>query len=218
MIARNNLRFAARGIALPIVLLILLAITGLSLYSARYATLSERASRNQLDAERARQAAESALRDAERDVLLEGDDAPQPPGSLCDRRPDRPLGKLALFSAWNATCAAGQCQTAVSTDQLPNWTAGTSSEPWWPDSKGGQWNNDFDDKPRGSSASCTFNGGVPLGTFTGAPVIAGVARQPEYLIELLRRGTTNYYRITARGFGAQEQTQVVLQSYFNPFQ
>jgi type IV pilus assembly protein PilX len=93
------------------------------------------------------------------------------------------------------------------------------AEPWWPASASGQWNNSFETKPRGATPNCTFNGGVPLGTFTGATAIAGVARQPEYLIEMVKRasGRLVFFRITARGFGVSERTQVMLQTYFQPF-
>ena len=52
-----------------------------------------------------------------------------------------------------------------------------------------------------------------------ATPIPGVAHQPEYLIELVSRGSNRliFFRITARGFGASENTQVILQSYFQPF-
>ena len=210
-------RRAQRGLSMLIVLMMLLAIAGLTIFSARYATMGESISRNQLDSERARQAAESALRDAERDLLLA--DGELPPGRLCDRTAVRPV--VANFSAFTDACTAGQCDTPETAFVQSNWSTGTNPESWWPDAGAYtiRWNNAFASKPRGASASCTFNGGVPLGTFTGAPAIAGVARQPEYLIEIVNRasGRLTFFRITARGFGAQEQTQVVLQSYFQPF-
>lgn len=45
-----------------------------------------------------------------------------------------------------------------------------------------------------------------------------MAHQPEYLIEIIERGSGRlpFFRITARGFGASENTEVVLQSYFQP--
>ena len=74
---------------------------------------------------------------------------------------------------------------------------------------------------------------VPYGQFTGAVMQTGQgflpSRRPRYLIELLPfhppgaqaaavtggLATESYvYRITAIGFGAQESTQVVLQSYY----
>jgi type IV pilus assembly protein PilX len=212
----SNLRIKPRGVALVIVLLILLAITGLALFSARYATMSERTARNQLDMERARQAAESALRDAERDIRLE--DGSARAGAPCSRGIARPVnGGMVQF---DASCSAGQCLAADDTYAATNWSTGASAEPWWPEAKGGLWNNVLSTKPnRSSSANCTsFTGGVPLGTFTGAAPISGVAQQPEYLIELIRResGRKVFFRVTARGFGASEQTQVVMQSYFRP--
>jgi len=68
----------------------------------------------------------------------------------------------------------------------------------------------------GAAWAQTFTGGVPLGTFTGTPPIRGVALQPEYLIEYVRRGSSedDFFRITARGFGYRAGTEVVMQSYF----
>jgi type IV pilus assembly protein PilX len=204
------------GVALVVVLLLLLVITGLALFSARYATMGEGMARNQLDAERARQAAESALRDAERDLLLA--DGAAPAGALCPRAAVRPV--FNNFSAFTASCPAGQCALPETTYTQSSYTSGsTTAEPWWPAEAGGLWNNTFDSKPRGATPNCNFNGGVPIGTFTGAAAIAGVARQPEYLIEIVRRGSGRlvFFRITARGFGVSERTQVVLQTYFQPF-
>ena len=205
---------AQRGVAMAVVLMFLLIITGLALFSARYATMSESMARNQLDAERARQAAESALRDAERDLLLA--EGVKPDAAPCDRRAVRPV--FANFAAFSATCDAGQCATPDVAYTQSNWTSGANAVPWWA-GEHGLWNNNFDAKPRGAAASCTFTGGVPLGTFTGAPAITGVAHQPEYMIEIVRKasGRLVFFRITARGFGASERTQVVLQSYFQPF-
>jgi type IV pilus assembly protein PilX len=203
------------GVALVVVLMFLLVITGLALFSARYATMGEGIARNQLDSERARQAAESALRDAERDLLLA--DGVVPTGALCERKAVRPV--FTNFSAFSATCPAGQCAMLDSIYTESNFDTGANPEPWWTSGSGGLWNNTFANKPRGSSASCTFDGGVPIGTFTGAAAIAGVAQQPEYLIELVRRGSGRlvFFRITARGFGVSDRTQVVLQTYFQPF-
>ena len=55
---------------------------------------------------------------------------------------------------------------------------------------------------------------MPLGTFTGTPGVTGVSRQPEYLIEYMQRGDDIYFRNTARGWGLDPNTEVVLQSYF----
>jgi type IV pilus assembly protein PilX len=203
----------ARGVALVVVLLFLLAVTGLVLFSARSALLGETLARNQLDEQLARQAAESALRDAEQD-LMQG--AIAPANAVCDRGVRRPIAKnLSLFTA---NCLVGQCAQLPNESRLAaSYSSASASspgnaEPWWPISKGGRWSNDI--KPsRGATTNCdTFTGGVPIGTFTGSPALAGVFRQPEYLIEKIERVDT-YFRVTARGFGAREGTEIVVQSY-----
>ena len=111
-----------RGVALVVVLLFLLAITGLAVFSARYASLGEGMARNQLDAERARQAAESALRDAERDLMLT--EATQPNGAPCDRRPVRPVA-LYLSSSFTEDCPGGQCSATDNTYGSTDWNTTT---------------------------------------------------------------------------------------------
>ena len=210
-----------RGLSLVVVLLFLIAITSIAVLSARKSTMQEGAGRNQLDMEMARQAAESALRDAERDLS----------GAIMDTtnasctRPE-----ILLF---DKDCPTGLCRketdsAANSTYANSNWTAAVAgstdkSEPWWPTSKGGLWNDNFSNKPPRTptaQSNCSFTGGVPLGTFTGATAIIGVAIQPEYLIEyfLKKDGQggkeVDTYRITARGFGYTRRTQVVLQTIF----
>lgn len=210
-----------RGLSLVVVLLFLIAITSIAVLSARKSILQEGAGRNQLDMEVARQAAESALRDAERDlsgVVLD------PVNASC------PRPEILFF---DKDCPTGLCRKetdsiANSTYANSNWSTSSAgstdkSEPWWPTSKGGLWNDSFDAKPARtptSKSNCSFTGGVPLGTFTGAAAINGVALQPEYLIEyfLKKDGQggkeVDTYRITARGFGYTRRTQVVLQTVF----
>ncbi|MEO8120703.1 MAG: PilX N-terminal domain-containing pilus assembly protein, partial [Rhodoferax sp.] len=65
--ALNRLRLqhhSERGVSLVIVMLFLVAITGITVWAARQSMLGEGMARNQLDLEVARQAAEAALRDA----------------------------------------------------------------------------------------------------------------------------------------------------------
>ena len=211
--------------SLPIVLMFLLVTSLLASVGIRRATLGEAMSRNQIELETARQAAEAALRDAERDLRL-GTGTLQT-NALCARgaaeRPTRP--NLAEF---NSTCSRGQCYfdapyyQASRYQQSATDATTTNPQPWWPttNSKGGQWNNTFANKPSdaaGTNANCTFNGAVPLGTFTGSARIAAVARQPEYLIELFDRTGDKFMRVTARGFGTDQNTEVVMQSYFRAF-
>lgn len=219
--------YSQRGLSLVVVLLFLIAITSIALLSARKSTLQEGAGRNQLDMEAARQAAESALRDAERDLsgaIMDKANASceRPDTKLFDKDCPTGLCRKETDSAANSTYANSDWSTAApgSTDK---------SEPWWPTSKGGLWEDssitDDPEKskkpwrtPKSSDHCLTFTGGVPLGTYTGVAAINGVAVQPEYLIEYFQKKDgqggqeVDAYRITARGFGYTPRTQVVLQT------
>lgn len=213
---------AQKGVALIVVLIFIVALTSLAIFSARDVSLGERLARNQLDAQVAREAAEAALRDAEFDLQLRNG-APRA-GAFCARLSglERPVTAPSAYSSFTSTCERGQCSPS------PSVVAGNSNyatavaqptptnyEAWWPASKGGLWNDDLSTKPTtAASANCaTFTGGVPFGTFTGRNRVVGVARQPEYLIE---RMSPDFVRITARGFGRNVNTEIVLQSYFRP--
>ena len=206
----------ARGIALPLVLLFLLIITIAATFGIRRATLNEGVTRNQLDYEVSRQAAEAALRDGERDANLQSNVA----GATCARNAARPIDKNSIgMQFFNPTCLRGQCRMDGDATyyDASNFAANPpiNPQPWWPTGRLGQWtvNQVY------PVAGCNFNGSVPIGTFTGAPPVRGVARQPEYLIEFLTRGsdaTERTIRVTARGFGADINTETVVQSYFRP--
>lgn len=212
-------RHAQSGVALLVVLVFMLALTGLGLMSARLALGGEALARNQLDHEVAFQAAEAALRDAERDILLPPRaTGVKPAGAVCSRDTDRSSDGI-NFTAFRDTCLRGQCDSDASQGGVRNYASASSEtaksgEVWWPTDKGGLWNNA---ENKGASGNdCNFNGAVPLGTFTGAPDLVAVARQPEYLIEYTKRenGQRLVFRITARGFGYRQNSEVVLQSYF----
>ncbi len=169
------------GVVLVIVLIFMLALSTLAVLSARHATLGERQASNELEYQVARQAAASALRDAERDLRL--DSTATPAGAVCTRG-----GRLRTDDAvisddeFTAACLRGQCKLAAAVYNVTWSSASTTNpgEPWWPISKGGVWNDTF------SASNCSsFTGGVPLGTFTGAPSLAGVIQPPQYLIEYL---------------------------------
>ncbi|MBT9609571.1 MAG: PilX N-terminal domain-containing pilus assembly protein [Aquabacterium commune] len=204
-----------RGMALVVVLLFTIALTGIALVSARLALGGEGLARNQLDHQVARQAAEAALRDAERDLLLSANGSAT---ATCPRDADRPVQNQ--VPRFTANCLRGQCSLNESEVRAVNYSDATSTtttgEAWWPTRKGGRWNDTASTKPSaGNGGSCaTFTGAVPLGTFTGTRAIPAVAQQPEYLLEPLRRGSQLLFRITARGFGYRAGTEVVLQSYF----
>lgn len=205
-----------RGITMVVVLVFTLALTGLGILSARLALSGESVARNQLDLQVARQAAEAALRDAEVDLMMPT--GAMRNGALCARGNERPVMNMA--GLFDRDCARGQCAYKDDDRVRTDFTLGSEdsqdrAEAWWPTGKGGRWGDEAEDKPReGGAGTCAnFTGGVPLGTFTGARPIAGVAAQPEYLIESVQRGEW-FFRITARGFGYRAGTEVVLQSYF----
>lgn len=182
-----------------VVLIFMLALSAVAIFSSRNATLGERQARNELEYQVARQAAEAALRDAENDLLNVST------GTATCSRADSAFRRDGRYSEaseseFTATCLRGQCnfylsnrtapparyavtwaEAAVSTDVDPGST-NTPGPPWWPTNRNGLWGN----KTAVSSGNCdTFTGGVPLGTFTGAAAMPGVARPPEYMIELI---------------------------------
>jgi type IV pilus assembly protein PilX len=212
-----------KGISLPIVLMFLLVISLLASVGIRRATLGELISRNQIELETARQAAEAALRDAERDLLLPNGTIRT--NALCARGTDRPVVENLTAPAFSTSCTRGQCYFSTAYYNTTNYNelpTVTKPQPWWPttNGKGGQWNNSFSAKPSdvaGANANCAFNGAVPLGTFTGTARLAAVAIQPEYIIERMKRGDDTFFRITARGFGTDASTEFVMQSVFRAF-
>lgn len=211
------------GVALPVVLMFLLVITILGTLGIRRATTGETLSRNQLDYEVARQAAEAALRDGERDLRIPSD---LQANALCARGTDRPMTAGPPF--FGSNCPRGQCRFELPYYATSNYTADpvVNPEPWWPtiNDKQGRWDGDpagaASPKPgdaTGANVNCNFDGSVPLGTFTGVARLAGVARQPEYLFEYIARDEDQVVRVTARGFGADINTEVVMQTYYRPY-
>ncbi|OAK62317.1 hypothetical protein A3K87_01865 [Variovorax paradoxus] len=199
---------AQRGLALVIVLVFVVILSGVAAFAVRRAMFGEHIARNVLDMEIARQAAEAALRDAERDISLADDVT----GAACPRGDDRPIKSAYSEPNFGTDCPRGQCrfgeQTPASYYADSNAKSKTNPEPWWPaDSGGVGWK-------ASPPSGCAFTGGVPLGTFTGTTGVKGVSRQPEYLIEYMQRGEEIYFRNTARGWGLDPNTEVVLQSYF----
>jgi type IV pilus assembly protein PilX len=199
--------------------MVLLFIVVLSLGAAlsmRRAILGEGVSAGQLDYEIARQAAEAALRDAEIDVFSIRDT--RPPGAFCtytDRSASGSAGSPLLNQGEGATCPLGRC--APIADQSS--AAMLTSLPWGTSGLNGRWNDNPATKPQAADSNCNFTGGVPMGTFTGLGRLTGVTRQPEYLLERLSGGIgalvegAVMFRITARGFGLNPTTEVVLQSF-----
>ena len=246
------------GVVLVIVLLFMLALSTIAIFGARNVTLGERQARNESEYQVARQAAEAALRDAERELYPDPVALPPPSTPACSRAGSlfRSADRIVSADEFTDDCLAGQCwvpkeRYAVTWNQATKITdpSPKPGEPWWPISKGGVWTI--------SGSTCAnYKGPVPLGRYTGVAALGGVDQQPDYLIEYLDdpaqdssltgkgfKCSTPYiggattaraaadqtdptavkaelmacylFRITARGFGASPNTQVVMQSYFS---
>src|SRR5450830_121737 len=189
-----------RGMALVFTLCLLLLILLLGVSAAQMALLGEKAARGERDRHIAFHAAEEALMDAERDI--EGQ--PGAPGRSGLFAPDSAAG-------FAASCGEqpGLCLPAAE-PAPPVWLAMVLD-----------------------AAAEGAGGAVSYGSFTGAAMQTGQGflpfRRPRYLIELLpfhapgeeagapagAAAPASYlYRVTAIGFGASEDTQVVLQTYY----
>jgi len=189
------------GATLVYVLCLLVVILLLGVSAAQMALQAEKSARGARDRHVAFQAAEEALMDAQNDI---------------EGLPGAP-GRSSLFAPGSAAGFADGCGEAGALGLCL---------PAPPDGQALWLSADLDGAEAGSRA-------VPYGRFTGAVMQTGQgflpSRRPRYLIELLpfhQPGTeagaaagglttaSYVYRITAIGFGAQESTQVVLQTYY----
>ncbi|ATG20534.1 pilus assembly protein PilX [Ralstonia pickettii] len=192
-----------KGFALITALVMLLVITVLALGGARLALDSKRISRNQRDNSIAFQAAEAALRDAERDIqsgvrtsLFSANSIQGFPASGCNAGPSN-----------SASSLRGLCATVDESNPIWNTVS-------WKD---------------GGTESQT----VAYGDFTGQkfPIGTGVlpSQLPRYIIEVVQykapgatadstpgagNQSTFFYRITAVGWGPTGGAPVMLQSFY----
>jgi type IV pilus assembly protein PilX len=200
--ARHGVLRRQYGASLIVSLLMLIAVLMLGMSAAQIALQGEKSARNDRDRQIAFQAAEAALLDAELDI---------------ENSPSASTSRSTLFSRESAIgfpadgedlCGSGEgnrflglCRRSDDIT-MPTWLA-----------------IDFD------SIGATTRS-VPFGHFTGQYFQTGKgalpARVPRYIIELMtynRHGEAAdksgyFYRITAIGYGAQDSTQVVLQSFY----
>jgi type IV pilus assembly protein PilX len=185
---------AQTGAALVVGLIFLVVLTLLGITALKTGILEERMAGNSRDANIAFQAAEAALRDAENDIV-----GHLPNGNALANL--RPSGRIQGMVGADAACDYGLCCN-LSASGL------SCTEP-----------------PTPVYLSPGFSGtntpSIAYGQITGAaPAIGGatnpLANQPRYLIEpfLLGGDGHSYYRITARGFGVNPNTQVTLQELY----
>ncbi|MGN6263160.1 MAG: pilus assembly PilX family protein [Ralstonia sp.] len=188
----------AEGFALITALVMLLIITVLALGGSRLALDSKRMSRNQRDRDIALQAAEAALRDAEYDI------------TAGVRSANFSQTSAAGFPA--SGCNTGATQSSTST--LGLCASGDSTNPIW---------NTVSWIATGPTVQT-----VAYGDFTGRtfPIGSGLlpAQKPRYIIEQMNYAKTGadasgadrpfFYRITAVGWGPNNNAPVMLQSYY----
>src|SRR5690606_35296702 len=105
----------ARGMAMPIVLLMLMAALLLGMTAARLVQIDAQAARNGWDREIAFQAAEAALLDGERDVAGASDW----PGARAELFHDEPFQDDA--AAFAPGCGRGDANRALGLCQAPAW-------------------------------------------------------------------------------------------------
>lgn len=185
------------GAALITGLIFMVVLTMIGVTAARMSTLEERMSGNMRDRSIALQAAEIALRDAERDIRNE-----LAPGATTNPRRNPAISGITDF--------LGDCglATAATSDDGLCYSGPGVATPIFAAS-----GNDFD---AAAIATATF------GDYTGAAAIPGLSAQPRYVIEGVPRlpsgesSTQHFYRITVRAQGANENTVVWLQEVFRP--
>jgi type IV pilus assembly protein PilX len=185
-----------QGAVLVVALLFLVILTLLGTTAAQLSSLEERMSRNMRDRSIAMQAAELALRDAERDVLNVGA-AQRGITGVANFTED--CGKSTAATTDDGLCYGGvqgfSAQVADGTDYKLTTQAGTTNV-----------------------IDMTAAPSVAYGTFTGAANIPNLSAQPRYLLEGFKKsvnGTDTYfYRITARAQGVNSNTVVWLQEVF----
>lgn len=186
-----------RGTVLIVSLMFLIVLTLLGLSTMRGTTLEERMAGNSRDYNAALQAAEAALRDAEADLKGTGVSVGRTVAAT-----SFPVNLIGTGTP-SGCAAGGLCIIVNENVQLYN----TASVDW-------------------SSSGTTS---TRYGQFTGATALSGLSAQPRYVLELMQftdgknkdrvtgqSGTVDFFyvRITARGWGANTQTQVTLQEVF----
>lgn len=196
----KNLPKSMQGVALVTSLLMLIAVAMLGLSAAQLALQGEKTSRNDRDQQIAFQAAEAALLDAELEIR----------GS-----PSAARSRSHLFDSVSTQGFVAGCGTGASNPFLGLCDGAMATTPDW---------LQVDLQETAPAKVRT----VAYGTFTDRIFPAGQgnlpAQLPRYLIEILPDRTPglpveggvarHLYRITAIGFGARLQTQVVLQSIY----
>jgi type IV pilus assembly protein PilX len=197
---QSPLRQSQRGAVLIVALMFLVILTMLGVTAMTGTTMELRVANNTRDSGVAFQAAEAALRDARNDIIGQ---------ALPNGVPRNPPMHLSSFGNGGAD---NTCNSAGGREGLcrPNGYARVVNAVL----------------PPPPSVDMKGLPSVQYGTYTGARLFTGVVRQPRYIIELFglpayqesigSTGAPNwvFYRITARGYGGNPNTEVTLQEVF----
>ncbi len=187
-----------RGAVLIVALMFLVVLTMLGMTAMSGTTMELRMANNTRDFGVAFQAAEAALRDARNDIIgqaLPGGTPRNPP----------------MHQSFFGTGAPNTCNASAGREGLCQPRT---------------YNSKVDAiLPAAPDVDMQTLPSVQYGTYTGARQFTDVVRQPRYIIELfglpshdetiMRSGPQwVYYRITARGYGGNPNTEVTLQEVF----
>lgn len=227
-----------RGFVLVTSLIFLVVLSVLGVMAMRGSLFEERMASSDRDRTLAREYAELALRDAERDIMgIRFDGALCAVAGCANMRPanTRPPNASERLNFWNASAATnidavfedgGRTLTAPFQGVYTAGSAAACGMPIW---SGANWQ---DGANPARSCAGTIGAAVPTvqyGFFTNAPLPGepGITL-PRYLIEVFsspqltgRDDNKVFFRITAVGFGRTvgpngQRTSVTLQSVFSP--
>ncbi|MBK6293875.1 MAG: hypothetical protein IPF55_05675 [Rhodoferax sp.] len=229
-----------QGFVLVTALIFLMVLSVLGVMALRGSLFEERFAANDRDLALARENAELALRDAERDILGIRFDGQFCVGLCTLQRPagTRPANAADALTFWISTNDAVNdvafkdgglseppnkqgvyTRLPVALDPSP-----ACVKPLW---SGADWNDGVARACDGSTTVAVPT--VAFGTFTDAPFTAANVPRPRYMIEMFTTKDLNFsststklfFRITAVGFGRTTgaggaRTSVTLQSVFSP--
>ncbi|MBK6999899.1 MAG: hypothetical protein IPH35_08010 [Rhodoferax sp.] len=230
------------GFVMVTALIFLMVLSLLGVMAVRGSLFEERFSANDRDLMVARENAELALRDAERDILgLRFNSQPTAlvycaPAACTNVRPagTRPANAADAGNFWSGSNPNvedvarddGGVGLAIGLQGVYSSASATAcGRPVW---SGADWQ---DGVPRTCAGTITTTvPTIPYGTFTDAPFAQQGVTAPRYLIELFRAGELGvnngnsnklFFRITAVGFGRTTgtggaRTSVTLQTTFSP--
>lgn len=185
-------KYSQRGVSLVVVLILMSAMFLMAAFGARLTLLGEKSSRNDRDRQIAFQAAETALSDAEIDLM-------GPNAAANSRVCDTASKQVSLF--------VEGCGTA---DENRGFCTNPTTQPLY---------KSIDFEATGNSRRYVtlgeYTGGREVGFATDSSALPSLP--PRYIIEVISyarpRGIhENAFLITSMGYGLNKKTQVMLQS------